>query len=330
MDLVFKTKKLIEDKDLILPGSHVLVGVSGGIDSMTMLDVLQKISNEIGFTLSAIHINHSLRGLDSDADESFVEGFCKSKDMAFHVATWHGPAKSENLQEAARCFRYDSFLKYARSINADIIAVAHNLEDQAETILINLIRGTGLDGLCGISMAKEVEEGVTLIRPFLQTSRKEIEEYAKVKSLNFRNDQTNEETKYTRNFIRHKIIPLFKEINESVVGSISQMAKSLEQDESYIKSSAIEAFDRLVLKREHDKIILADLAYNQLAPAVRMRILKIAYSNLAGSVAGINRDQLIKMDQIAMAKKETGSYNLAKDLAFEKRGTELAIFRKKS
>lgn len=330
MDLLFKTKKCIDEHELIEAGDHVLVAVSGGIDSMVLLHLLSQLAGDVGFLVSAVHVNHRLRGADSDGDEEFVRGFCQRKNMPFYVARWKGPKRGDNLQDAARNFRYKTFFDTARKIGGDKVALAHNLEDQAETILLNLIRGAGLDGICGMNFRRESTQGPFLIRPLLNISRSEIESFAGKEGILFRSDVTNDQTKYNRNFIRHKIMPLIREINPSAPASIADMASLLQMDEAFLQAAAVKAFDQMVTERGERHLIIDGSdgsGFRGLAPSIRTRVLKLAYIKMAGSVAGITRDHILRMDEIATKPKKGGSYSLPNGLKFERRGTVLAIFK---
>lgn len=335
MDLLFKIKKAIGAGELIHPGDHLLVAVSGGIDSMTLLYLLDNIKDDIGFLISVVHVNHRLRGGESDGDEAFVEEYCGERGLPFYSKKWCGAGKGENTQDAARKFRFETFYNVAQKICATKIAIAHNLNDQVETILLNMIRGSGLDGLCGMQMMKRVRgnaeagtPGITLIRPLLGSSRQEIESFAKGSKIPFRNDSTNDQTKYTRNFLRHKVMPLIREINPAMDSAIAKMAGLLEDDEDYLEAVARDNYDLLVIESGADEIALDGSRFCKLAHPIRTRILKLAYVNAAGTNAGIGRDHLLKMDGVAADSKPEGSYNLPHSLVFKRDGARLAICRK--
>lgn len=316
MDLTFKIKKFIKDNNLIEPGDNLLVAVSGGIDSMTLLKILDMIKDDIGFLISVAHINHKLRGKDSDKDERFVSDSCKEIDIPFFSVSWSGPEKGENTQEAARDFRYGSFLKICSKIGANKVALAHNMDDQAETVILNLIRGAGLDGICGMHFCSGINDNVALIRPLINIGRDEIEAFAEQNKINFREDVTNDQVKYRRNFIRHKIMPLIHEINPNSSERIAKMSRSLQEDEAFIRKMADQKFDRLILSKEKNSLILDGKKIKEIDLPVRRRIIKLAYIEINKSAAGINRDQIIKIDEIITGFKKSGEYKLPHGIAF--------------
>ena len=328
MDLRFKIKKEIEEKGLLEPGDHVLITVSGGVDSMVLADILISLQDDIGFLSSIIHVNHNLRGKESDTDAAFVKKFASARKIPFFLVDWEGCREGDNLQEKARDFRYDSFRKRAALTGANRIALAHNMNDQAETIIFNLIRGSGLDGICGMHQLRRCDEKIEIIRPLLHIERSKIEEYARNNNVVFRKDVTNDQTKYRRNFIRHKIFPLLREVNPNVVEVVSNSAEGLSADESYIQSAVEQLFKELVRRDEKAGVTIDLKTYTSLPYSLRIRLLKRGYSDINGSPAGLMRDHLVKMDKIAGSDKKEGDYDLPNSIRFRRKSSGLAIFRK--
>jgi tRNA(Ile)-lysidine synthase len=212
VDLVYKVKKTIEKEGLVERGDRVLVGISGGMDSTTLLYVLFEIAKEIGFDLGAAHLNHLLRGAESERDEEFVGAVARK--LAIPLYTRRADAKKYaeeqglSIQHAGRDLRYSFFEETAEGKGFNKIAIAHNLDDQAETFLLRMIKGTGIRGLSSIP----VKRG-RIIRPFLYTYRSEIETYAERNSVAHVHDSSNDKTVYERNFVRKEIVPLMERLN---------------------------------------------------------------------------------------------------------------------
>lgn len=204
----------------------ILVGVSGGIDSMVLLHLLI----HTGLSVGVAHCNFSLRGEESDGDEQFVRYYCLMNGIQFHSIRFdtmeYAKENGFSIQVAARKLRYAYFDELCREHKYTRIAIAHNLNDSVETVLLNLSRGTGLKGLTGI---KHVNGKV--IRPLLFALRSEIEEYANAHNINYREDSSNATTKYKRNFIRHKVLPLLQNLNPSVYQSIALTAANLSESQ---------------------------------------------------------------------------------------------------
>jgi len=216
--------KYIREKKLIAKGERVLAAVSGGIDSMVMADLLMKA----GFLQGIAHCNFKLRGKESDSDEFHVRRYARRNNIPFYSVRFdtadHAHDKGISIEMAARELRYSWFEKIRIENGYDLVAVAHNLNDSAETLLLNLIRGTGIAGLSGIKPA-----GDRIIRPLLFASREQIENYARENRISFREDRTNSDTRITRNKIRHMILPLMKDINPSVLSAIVESGARAEE-----------------------------------------------------------------------------------------------------
>jgi tRNA(Ile)-lysidine synthase len=212
----------IRDNTLFGNDDSVLLAVSGGIDSMVMSHLFLKLGTNIGIA----HCNFSLRGSESDMDEELVKDFSDSNGIPFYTIRFrtkeYSVSKGISVQMAARELRYSWFEKIREENNYDFIAVAHNRNDNIETLLINLIRGTGITGLSGMKPA-----GIRIIRPILFASRHKIEEYCCENRILFREDKSNTETRYTRNKIRHLVLPLLKEINPSIEETLTETAGKL-------------------------------------------------------------------------------------------------------
>ena len=216
-----KVKKTIEKFNLIKDEDKVVVGVSGGPDSICLLNVL----HELKYNICVAHINHGLRE-NAVIDEKFVTDFCKSINVPCFVKRVN---LKENLfgmtlEEAGRKVRYDFFHEIMEKENCTKIATAHNSNDNAETVIMNIIRGSGMSGLKGIEPIRDD----VIVRPLIECTRKEIEKYCLNKNLNPRHDESNDETIYTRNKIRLELIPYIeKNINSNVVSNINRMSEIL-------------------------------------------------------------------------------------------------------
>lgn len=232
--------KTIEDCNMLRSGERVLVAFSGGVDSAVLLDALIKLSEKLGITVAAAHLNHMLRGADADADERFAEEKCREYGIPFLSSRRDinvlSKERGESVELCARNERYDFLRTAAEKLGADKIATAHNANDNLETILFNISRGSGLDGLCGIPPVRG-----DIIRPLINTSRAEIERYAEENEIEFRTDKTNFETVYSRNKLRHNAIPSLSEVNASAVENAARAAQILRHEADFIRLKAEEA-----------------------------------------------------------------------------------------
>ena len=228
-----KVKTAIERYDMIKKGETVCCALSGGADSVALLIALDELSADLGITVSAVHINHMLRGEESDRDENFCKELCKKRDIPLTVVRRNAAAFAHSmgisLETGAREMRYQIFSELA----ADKIATAHNLNDNAETLIFRLARGTGLRGLAGIPAVRG-----NIIRPMLRCSREEIEVFLASRDQSFVTDSTNLTDDYTRNRIRHKIMPEMTALHGAFPGCVTALTASFAEDEDFLSSEA--------------------------------------------------------------------------------------------
>lgn len=247
--MISKVFKKIDEAG-IKTGTRILCAVSGGIDSSVMLHVL----SDFGFDCIVAHCNFKLRGSESDGDEKFVRDLADKFEFKCICETFDTISFAKqtglSIQMAARDLRYEWFYEMAEKNKCEYIALAHNSDDQAETVITNLVRGTGIRGLTGMKFVKDM-----LFRPLIEISRKEIEKFAEENTIDFRTDSTNKTVKYSRNKIRHQILPLMEEINPSCKTNILKSVKYLNDTELILKAYVTEARNKC-LYFENDKIVI--------------------------------------------------------------------------
>jgi len=234
-------EKLLADirkHELLTPGDRVGVAVSGGADSIALLRLLLELREQMGVVLSVIHLNHNLRGRESDQDQEFVSALAGKHKLTFHSASAdvakHAAEHHLSLEAAARELRYAYFERLINEALLDKVATGHTLDDQAETVLMRLIRGTGMRGLRGIQPRIEVGE---VIRPLLWTRRKDLLCYLQSIGQSWREDSTNEQSKFTRNRVRQLLLPLLeREFNPSVTENLAELAEIARAEEDYWES----------------------------------------------------------------------------------------------
>ncbi len=249
---------------------RILVGCSGGADSVALLQLLWKTDK---VTVFCAHFNHCLRGAESDGDEDFVRRLCADRGIPFFagrgdVAAFAGRERL-GTEEAARVLRYSFLLRTAREAQCGFLATAHNAEDNAETVLLNLLRGTGARGLGGIPPLRKTKEGVTLLRPLLTVPRQALLDYLEENGMEHREDSSNAGDEYTRNRLRHRVLPLLRELNPRAVEHIGSAAALLREDEEYLEGLA-SAF----LENSPQGERLSIPALLQLPRPVAMRVLR--------------------------------------------------------
>ncbi len=268
-----RVKKHITEKKLFAKGEKVLCALSGGADSVALLVFLNELSDELGITVCAAHLNHGIRGDEADRDEAFCAELCKSLDVPFVSEKADVPsiakARGNGLEEAAREVRYEFLNRAADKFGCGKISTAHHADDNIETVLLHMIRGCGLDGLKGISAVRG-----NIVRPLLTLRKQELVDAMTEMGYSFVHDSTNDETHNTRNYIRHNILPHIYELNESADKAFYRMCASLEKDAAYIELQAASIPENA--KRD-------ELA--QLDGAILARYVRDLYAKITGMTA---------------------------------------------
>lgn len=235
-----KARHLLRKNGLFPKGTGVLCAVSGGTDSMALLHFLKSLSAEQGFTLAAAHFNHGLRGEESEEDARFVARWCEENGIPFSGGTEDVRAEAERrgagIEETARRLRYTFLYETAKTGGFDYIATAHQADDNAETVLFHLTRGSGGRGAAGIAFRRGM-----LVRPFLTTTRLELEKYCSLYGIPHREDSSNADLRYARNRIRHEAMPVLTSINPDAAASISLAALRIREDEELLEDLARKA-----------------------------------------------------------------------------------------
>ena len=243
--------RTVREQQLFLPGQHLLVAVSGGPDSVALLSVLAGLVSTWKLKLTAVHFNYLLRGSESEGDEAFVSALCHEKNIPLLIRfpnLVRGKRQS-SVQALARDARYAAMNSIAYEIGADRIAVGHTANDQAETVLMWMLRGAGLTGLSGMPFIREGQ----IIRPLLAVSRDEVLKYLAEEGLSFREDSSNISSRYRRNRIRRELLPLMEQISPATIRLLQRQANLLREDERYLEHVAREFYASLV-KRGPDEV----------------------------------------------------------------------------
>lgn len=212
-------------------GETVLVGFSGGPDSVCLLHFLHYLASKKHFEVAALHVHHGLRGKAADADAAFCRRICREWEIPFLLKKKNVRALAKKLdlsiEHAARKARYEAFAQAARQTGATKIALGHHLDDQAETVLLNLLRGTRPEGLCGIPVRRPLNKQTEIVRPLLCVTRSEVEKYLQENNLSFVTDETNTDEAYRRNWIRHELLPLLETKQPKIRQHLAFMAQAL-------------------------------------------------------------------------------------------------------
>lgn len=264
MNIEERVFSYIEKYNMIEAGSQVIVGISGGGDSVCLLFLLSRYQKKIFFHLQGVHVNHGIRGQEALRDQEYAKELCERLGVPFTVYTYSVPdiagREKRSLEETGRMVRRRAFAQKAAELGGKtVVALAHHENDNAETVLHNLIRGTKVAGLGGIRPVQRSEEGISYIRPLLKVTREEIEAYLKQQQIPWMTDSSNEEIVYTRNRIRHKILPEMEKINPRAVSHITQAADTFLAIEEYLRGQADRLYREYVEKKENGYWIQKEL-----------------------------------------------------------------------
>ncbi|TAM80582.1 MAG: tRNA lysidine(34) synthetase TilS [Acidobacteria bacterium] len=281
-------------------GERIGAAVSGGPDSVLMLEFLARMAGEIGFQLAVVHFNHHLRGAESNEDEGFVQSLARRYDVPFlrgeaRVAE-EARKRRRNIEATAREYRYRFFLGLIRQGKLDKVATAHTLDDQAETVLLHILRGTGTRGLAGIHSNLQNR----VVRPFLSLTRAEIEADISQRNLTFRVDSTNLETRFRRNKVRKELLPMLeREYNPEIKRLLSELAARSREDEAFLDQQARERAGAWRL-REDGAEKISRAALRNMPPALARRVLRQMLAEVGGGLAGFTHRHIEALYHLAL------------------------------
>ena len=320
--LIERIRKTIEEHNLIEKGQHIVLGLSGGPDSVCLFHVLMSLRRQLGITVHPVHLNHMFRPGEAERDQRYSQELCRRMGVECRVFTVDCAALAKELsitgEEAGRKARYDAFHETAVDVAAQLaagsgacgavkIAVAHNANDQAETILFRLLRGTGTDGLAGIAYSR-MERGFEVIRPLLDVDREDIEAYCREHGLEPVIDHTNNEALYARNKIRLELLPyLEKEYNVNIKEALVRLGRIATEDKEYIWSQVESAYDSMaVIDRDGSgnavEVAMDRAALSAEPGAVRHRLVMRAFAEI-GLDSDISEERLRAADAIIEKKQ---------------------------
>lgn len=278
-----KVLKTVEKYNMLSKGDRVLIGVSGGADSIALLEFFVSVKEKYDLDICVAHIEHGIRGEDSVNDADFVENYCKKLGVKFYLKTIDAPNLAKNakmgVEEYSRMARYDFF----NTIECDKIATAHNLTDNIETLLFRLARGTGLKGACSIPAVRG-----KIIRPFIEVSSSEIRKWCNDNNIPYRVDCTNSDSAYSRNLIRLEILPLFEKLNANYQDNIDDFISDVNEDYAFIDNYVKSIYPKIVKDNEIDLPKL-----NELDLPIKKRILIVFFNENGYSLNRIHLQSVI-------------------------------------
>lgn len=291
---------------LFAPGEKILVAVSGGADSVALLSVLHGLRERLGISLVGVHLNHGFRGAESDADAEFVASLCRRLSIPCHIRVIDVPSllasSGGSAQEVSREERLAFYRTVATEEGAAAVALGHHRDDQAETVLLHLLRGSGARGMAGMS-PMTVLGGLRLVRPLLEESRTDIEAYLQEAGLSFRTDSSNATNYYARNLLRNEAMPLLKNINPGIVEAVARTAELL-RDEDALLDELTETLWSECTSRQDDRVILQIDALSRVHVALQRRLVRRAWLAVSGGSSDL--DAVHVADVLGLTRRQRG------------------------
>lgn len=289
--------KTIETYNLIEKNDKIVIGVSGGPDSICLLHVLYGLKEKLGIEIVVAHVNHMLRDV-ADLETEYVQSFCKKLGIECYVKKADileiSKTQKKGTEEVGRQVRYDFFDEVAKKTNSNKIATAHNSNDRAETVILNILRGSGLSGLKGIEPIRDNK----YIRPLINTDRQDIENYCNDNKLEPKYDKTNNENIYTRNKVRNTVIPYIKkEFNPNIIKTINRLSSLATEENEYLQAITKQEFENLLIEKT-ENIILDLYKFNSLNLVIKRRLILYTINEVLHTTNGIekvNIDDIIKL-----------------------------------
>ena len=307
-------KRNVEKYNLIKEKDNIVIGVSGGPDSMALLYSLLEIKKELDFNILIAHVNHGIRGEDAKADQIFVENKAKELNIMCYSKEIDMDAYAKEYgispEEAGRELRYEFFREILKKNGNGKIAVAHNKNDQAETLLFRIMRGTGIDGLGGMDFISG-----DIIRPLLNISREEIEAYIFKEKIETVLDKTNLIPIYSRNKVRLELMPyIMDNFNPNIVNALWRLSRSSDNDSKFLENITLEKYKLIVKKENKHSIIFNGHLFNNLDICIKYRIIRLAILKLDGSLQGVGEQSITLLIELFEEFKTGKKLNLPRNL----------------
>ena len=313
--------RIIKDDDLLI------VALSGGMDSMCLFDAFYKLQSEVNYKIMALHVHHGIRGEEADRDLAFVNDYCKSFNVKLISEKVDAPTFAEKnnltLEEAARKLRYEIFEKVWKTLsiknkNGDVyILVAHHEKDQVETIIHNIVRGTGLKGLTGMK-----KKSGYILRPLLNNKKEEIEEYISDYDVPYVDDSTNDDINYTRNYIRKEVIDKLEKINSKASDHIIELSKMSLEVNDYIEKESKKAYKSVLIKASNKNICIDLKKFRLKDRVIRIGVIREVFNCLISTLKDITKINID--DIIVLTEKEKGGHlDLPYNVTVDKKQNDL-------
>jgi len=327
VNLEQKVGAFIKKFNLVEQGNLVLVGVSGGPDSVALLHILWKLKETLNISLHVAHLNHLLRGNEAEADARLVEQLAQNLALPFTIEQFNVASFRQktglSIQEAARIGRFNFFERLAKEIRANRVALGHQSDDQAETILLNLLRGAGMSGLKGMLPVRGI-----YIRPLLNVRRREISSYCRQNTLPYRIDASNLKPVYTRNRIRLQLLPLLEqEYNPQIVPALIRLGQLSQEEDVYLEKQAQQVYKELLLETGKDSLMFTLNKWPSYPAPILKRVLRQVWRGLAQTEKNLSYQHIDKIIELIENPLEGRILTLPLNIRAVKKGPGLTFWR---
>ena len=326
-EFVRDVEAFIASGDLLADGDAVAVALSGGADSVALAASLRSIGR---FALHLVHVHHGLRGEAADADAAFVRELAWEWKLPFVLKRIDTPSLGRQwgvgVEEAARRGRYDALAEAAREAGAPAVAVAHHADDQVETVLHRIVRGTHLRGLGGMPVKRRLAEGVSLVRPLLWARREQVEQYCRSQGLSWRTDHTNAQLDHTRNFIRHELLPLLRDrLNPRADEALLRLSSAAAEAEAALDDLSGRLLERACRKRLDDRIVLRVAPLRKAPPVLASLVFRSALSELSAPQQALTQERFADLLEVLAGR--VPAIDLPGEIRVARQGQSICISR---
>ncbi|MBS0171317.1 MAG: tRNA lysidine(34) synthetase TilS [Nitrospira sp.] len=319
--------RALRARALLQPGQSVLVAVSGGPDSVALLSILRGLAAAWKLSLTVVHCNYGLRGIESDEDAAFVAALCRRLKVPCLVRSLRvrdpEAGASSSLQARARELRYHLFRDLAKELQVDRVALGHTADDQAETVLLRMLRGAGLRGLAGMPHSRER----LFVRPLLGVTRREILSYLQTVGLSYRTDSSNAKPLYLRNRVRQEVLPLLASLAPAATRMLARQADILRADDQLLDRLAARCLRKVTQRRDATMVILDRAAFRRQPMALQPRMLRLAIQALAPASAGLRSDQVLSILASVGTKRSGHAWEVGPVTVISDQGTVEIMLR---
>jgi tRNA(Ile)-lysidine synthase len=331
-DLTQKVHNTLRRYEMVRPDDTILIGASGGPDSTALIDVLSALADRLSFRIGIAHLDHSIRNVESNRDARFVADLAQRRGLPFFTAREdvldYKRKNKISLEEAARRVRYDYLEKVARENGYHRIALGHHRDDNAEQVLMALIRGSGPLGLSGIPPIRTVGGGnITIIRPLISVWRSDIITYLRLNRIEYRHDHSNQNEAHLRNRIRHQLIPLLRnDYNPNISETVNRLSDVIRAEDRWMAAAVEPVYESIVISRRKGEMVLSAHGLADLSSALSRRIIRNSIAEVKGNLRRIGYTHIDAVSRLAESLRHIARLNLPHGICIEKAGDRIHIW----